>query len=330
MNDVNSLIEYATILSNYQHGNYKLNDLEKSKIETIRKSADLKTQIEVDKINKMTFSEREKYIEELKKKQDTGKEKASSNQEEIALTFGVDVSKIKENRLKSGKTIYSFFYDKIGKNVVLQSSPDQPLTVALEELRKESLEDVTIEGEQILEDQRVKQNLEVEFVSVLDIGRHLSEVATLRPEERRNLKFLLDNASDFGIVAVNIENMLGMDSYGNVFEVSFDKNKCTPVINSVDENKNLEVNEELKTSNGKDNSAFNDSVFEDELDEPVKEDNTKEENNIKDNQLEQMLQDDSEIQKQEIEEVDIFENKNSSAKVLEREIPSPSQNQSEE
>lgn len=308
MNDANSLIDYATILSNYQHGNYKLNDAELSKLQAMRKSVDLKTQIEVDKINKMTFSEREKYIEELKKKQDTGKEKASSNQEEIALTFGVDVSKIKENRLKSGKTIYSFFYDKIGRNVVLQSSPDQPLTVALEELRKESLEDVTIEGEQILEDQRVKQNLEVEFVSVLDIGRHLSEVATLRPEERRNLKFLLDNASDFGIVAVNIENMLGMDSYGNVFEVSFDKKRGTSVISNVDENKEKEVNYEKNTSNNLDNkNLFNQN--------PVS----------NDNQLNQMLEESEEIEKENLEnslsqDSQVLEN-STIARVLQRQMP---------
>lgn len=308
MNDVNSLIDYATILSNYQHGNYKLNDAELSKLQAMRKSVDLKTQIEVDKINKMTFSEREKYIEELKKRQDTGKEKASSNQEEIALTFGVDVSKIKENRLKSGKIIYSFFYDKIGRNVVLQSSPDQPLIVALEELRKESLEDVTIEGEQILEDQRVKQNLEVEFVSVLDIGRHLSEVATLRPEERRNLKFLLDNASDFGIVAVNIENMLGMDSYGNVFEVSFDKKRGTSVISNVDENKEKEVNHEKNTSNNLDNkNLFNQN--------PVS----------NDNQLNQMLKESEEIEKENLEnslsqDSQVLE-KSTTARVLQRQMP---------
>lgn len=310
MNDVNSLIDYATILSNYQHGNYKLNDAELSKLQAMRKSVDLKTQIEVDKINKMTFSEREKYIEELKKRQDTGKEKASSNQEEIALTFGVDVSKIKENRLKSGKTIYSFFYDKIGRNVVLQSSPDQPLTVALEELRKESLEDVTIEGEQILEDQRVKQNLEVEFVSVLDIGRHLSEVATLRPEERRNLKFLLDNASDFGIVAVNIENMLGMDSYGNVFEVSFDKKRGTSVISNVDENKEKEVNYEKNTSN--DNDLKNNILFNQN---PIN----------KDNQLSQMLEESDQIEKENLEnslsqDSQVLEN-STTARVLQRQMP---------
>ena len=308
MNDVNSLIDYATILSNYQHGNYKLNDAELSKLQAMRKSVDLKTQIEVDKINKMTFSEREKYIEELKKRQDTGKEKASSNQEEIALTFGVDVSKIKENRLKSGKIIYSFFYDKIGRNVVLQSSPDQPLIVALEELRKESLEDVTIEGEQILEDQRVKQNLEVEFVSVLDIGRHLSEVATLSSEERRNLKFLLDNASDFGIVAVNIENMLGMDSYGNVFEVSFDKKRGTSVISNVDENKEKEVNYEKNTSNNLDNkNLFNQN--------PVS----------NDNQLNQMLKESEEIEKENLEnslsqDSQVLE-KSTTARVLQRQMP---------
>lgn len=308
MNDVNSLIDYATILSNYQHGNYKLNDAELSKLQAMRKSVDLKTQIEVDKINKMTFSEREKYIEELKKKQDTGKEKASSNQEEIALTFGVDVSKIKENRLKSGKTIYSFFYDKLGRNVVLQSSPDQPLTVALEELRKESLEDVTFEGEQILEDQRVKQNLEVEFVSVLDIGRHLSEVATLSSEDRRNLKFLLDNASDLGIVSVNIENMLGMDSYGNVFEVSFDKKRGTPVISNVDENKEKEVNYEKNTSNNLDNkNLFNQN--------PVS----------NDNQLNQMLEESEEIEKENLEnslsqDSQVLEN-STTARVLQRQMP---------
>ena len=305
-NDFDKLIQYTTILSNYEHGNYRLNNEEANILKTMNKSNDLKIQIEVDKIKKMSFSERDKYIESLKEKMEKKKEMASSVEEEISITFGVDVSHIKVNTLKSGKTLYTFYDEKLGRNVVLQSNDKGELTKNLQEIRKESSEEASLESEDVLEEKRVKDGLEVDFIYLSDIGRHLSEISSFSKEKRRELKFLIDNALEFGIVAINLENVIGMDSYGNVFEVYFDKVQNRPKINNIDNNK---VEDDVNTKNDKD-----------KLSEAV--------NENKNSQLLQMLNDEESNKDNTLEEDQ--QKENSSAKVLERELPPLPQEQAEE
>ena len=305
-NDFDKLIQYTTILSNYEHGNYRLNNEEANILKTMNKSNDLKIQIEVDKIKKMSFSERDKYIESLKEKMEKKKEMASSVEGEIAITFGVDVSHIKVNTLKNGKTLYTFYDEKLGRNVVLQSNDKGELTKNLQEIRKESSEEASLESEDVLEEKRVKDGLEVDFIYLSDIGRHLSEISSFSKEKRRELKFLIDNALEFGIVAINLENVIGMDSYGNVFEVYFDKVQNRPKINNIDNNK---VEDDVNNKNDKD-----------KLSEAV--------NENKNSQLLQMLNDEESNKDNTLEEDQ--QKENSSAKVLERELPPLPQEQAEE
>ncbi len=305
-NNFDKLIQYTTILSNYEHGNYRLNDEEANVLKTLNKSNDLKMQIEIDKIKKMSFSERDKYIESLKEKMQKKNEISSSVEEEISLTFGVDVSHIKVNRLKTGKTLYTFFDENLGRNVVLQSDDKGALTSKLQEIRKESQDDAELESEDILEEKRVNEGLEVDFVYLSDIGRHISEISSFSEEKRRELRFLIDNALEFGIVAINLENVIGMDSYGNVFEVYFDKVENRPRINNIDNNK---VEDDVNTKNDKD-----------KLSEAV--------NENKNSQLLQMLNDEEPNKDNALEEDQ--QKENSSAKVLERELPPMSQEQTEE
>lgn len=305
-NNFDKLIEYTTILSNYEHGNYRLNDEEANVLKTLNKSNDLKMQIEIDKIKKMSFSERDKYIESLKEKMQKKNEISSSVEEEISLTFGVDVSHIKVNRLKTGKTLYTFFDENLGRNVVLQSDDKGALTSKLQEIRKESQDDAELESEDILEEKRVNEGLEVDFVYLSDIGRHISEISSFSEEKRRELRFLIDNALEFGIVAINLENVIGMDSYGNVFEVYFDKVQNRPKINNIDNNK---VEDDVNTKNDKD-----------KLSEAV--------NENKNSQLLQMLNDEEPNKDNALEEDQ--QKENSSAKVLERELPPLPQEQAEE
>jgi len=300
-NNFDKLIQYTTILSNYEHGNYRLNDEEANILKTMNKSNDLKIQIEVDKIKKMSFSERDKYIESLKEKMENKKEMASSVEEEISITFGVDVSHIKVNTLKNGKTLYTFYDEKLGRNVVLQSNDKGELTKNLQEIRKESSEEASLESEDILEEKRVKDGLEVEFIYLSDIGRHLSEISSFPEEKRRELKFLIDNALEFGIVAINLENVIGIDSYGNVFEVYFDKVQNRNMINNVDNGKTSE-----ETKNKEDEK----SDFEKE---------------IKNNQLKEMLSEsskkDEEAQNNLLDQNSQELEKSTIGRVLQRQIP---------
>ena len=304
--NIDKLIEYITILSNYEHGNYKLNDEEIKKLNLMNKSTDLNTQIEVNKIRNMSFSEREKYIESLKEKREKKEKNSSSVEEEIAITFGVDISYIKVNTLKTGKTLYTFYDEKLCRNVVLQSDDKGELTRNLQEIRKESSEEASVESEDILEDKRVKEGLEVEFVYLSDIGKHLSEIASFNEEKRRELRFLIDNATEFGIVAINLENVIGMDSSGKVFEVYFDKVQNRPKINNIDNNT---VEDDVNTKNDKDTlyAAINED---------------------KNSQLMQMLNDANSSKDNALEEEP--QKENSSAKVLERELPTIPKEQAEE
>lgn len=304
--NIDKLIEYITILSNYEHGNYKLNDEEIKKLNLMNKSTDLNTQIEVNKIRNMSFSERERYIESLKEKREKKEKNSSSVEEEIAITFGVDISYIKVNTLKSGKTLYTFYDEKLCRNVVLQSDDKGELTRNLQEIRKESSEEASVESVDILEDKRVKEGLEVEFVYLSDIGKHLFEIASFNEEKRRELRFLIDNATEFGIVAINLENVIGMDSSGKVFEVYFDKIQNRPKINNIDNNT---VEDDVNTKNDKDT-----------LSGYINED--------KNSQLMQMLNDANSSKDNALEEE--TQKENSSAKVLERELSTIPQEQAEE
>ena len=300
MNDMDKLVEYIRILNDYQHGNYKLKDEEAKILNTLNKSSDLKTQIEINKINNMSFRERDQYVSSLLEKKDATEKKASSVEEEIALTFGVDTSSIKSKRLKDGKELYIFFDNKLGRNVVLENGNGHSIVQELEDVRKENQNEADEYSESTLEHKRVHEGLEVSFIPISEIGNHMSEIAAFNEEKRRNLKFLIDMAPHFGIVAINLENVVGMDSNGNIFEVYFDKIDNKPKINKVDEDGPQKEAEPVKP----------------ELEEETKKD-----------QLNEMLSD-QENNKPTIEEG--FEKKESSSKVLERELPQIPQNQNEE
>lgn len=309
-NNIDKLIEYITILNNYQHGNYKLNSDEVNVIKTMQKSNDLKTRIEVDKINKMAFSEREQYLESLNEKKNQQNGIVNSIEEEIALTFGVDSSNIKVSRLQDGKQLYTFFDDELKKNIVLQDDGSKSLMSKLEEIRSESSKDADVEKEDILEDERVKNGLEVKFIFLSEIGHHISEIAAMNEDKRRALKYLIDHAIEFGIVEVNLENVVGIDSYGNIFEIYIDEMTHEPRINNVDNN-------QIQETNDKDEKY---SKSESEVN--------------KDSQLSQMLEESAEIEQENLNnslnaDSQGLENP-TVGRVLQRQKPQNPQNNSED
>lgn len=245
-NDMDKLIEYVTVLNNYEHGNYKLNDDEVKMLQMMNKSSDLKTQIEIDKINKMSFSERDKYIESLNEKIEQQTKVASSVEEEISLTFGVNSSNIRVSRLQDGKQLYTFFDNKLGRNVVLQDDGTKSLMAKLDEIRKESAEDADIEKKDMLEEERLKNNLEVNFILISELDHHLSEISNMNEEKRRALKCLLDHAVEAGISSIDLENVVGLDSNGNILEVHVDEVTNEQQINNVDNNQVQYSNDKRK------------------------------------------------------------------------------------
>lgn len=151
-----------------------------------------------------------------------------SSEDVIANTFGIDVSKIEHKYLENGKEIFKFYNDKLDKYIILENEKNgTSLTEQLKEIQSQNEEYQTNDNEKnsqaILEDKRFKENCELDMVPLKELDNHLNKIQALSSEDYMKLNFMINNSEILGITSINIENVIGLDKEGKIYEVSVDK-----------------------------------------------------------------------------------------------------------
>ena len=154
--------------------------------------------------------------------------KPKSLPEEISKTFGIDVSKIEHKILDTGVEIFYFYDNSLGKEVVLENKKDgRSLTEILKEAQEENKKyqgnDNQKNTTDILRDKRLNEDMELKMIPVENIDKYLGQVKSLSSEDYKKLFFLVRYSTELDISYINIENMIGLSSYGKIYEVTKDK-----------------------------------------------------------------------------------------------------------
>lgn len=152
-------------------------------------------------------------------------QKSSEKEEEvIARTFGIDISNIKHQFLQNGKELF-VFYSK-GKNVVLENNKKGTSLVA--QLKKMQLENEeyqtennSLNTEEMLNKKRMKENVQLSFLPVNQIENDKNILDKLDEKQLVQLSILLKNAVALHLKAINLENMIAVDIYQNIYEVYY-------------------------------------------------------------------------------------------------------------
>lgn len=182
------------------------------------------------KIKDSSSAERAKIVDEFFNSNSNTK----SEENEIAKVYGVDPRNINFKRLNSGKEIFSFFDFKLNRLVVLENNKNgKSLVEYLEEIQNENEQyqstDDLGNANSIMDDQRKKTSMEMQMISLNEIGKHQAEVDELSDEDKQKLQFLMANADQLGVRMINIENLIYSDSNNNIKEVVFDKDRKVAV-----------------------------------------------------------------------------------------------------
>lgn len=178
-----------------------------------------------NKLKSVFPSGREKLIDDYYENKN---KKPQNELEEIAITFGIDVSKIQHKILDNGVEIFCFYDNSLGKDIILENKSDgKSLMEILKEVQKENKKyqtgDDVKDSNNILSDKRVKENIELSMLPIDEIDKNLGQVKGLTGEDYKKLSFLIRYSTELGIKYINIENMVGLSNYGKIYEVSKDK-----------------------------------------------------------------------------------------------------------
>lgn len=267
------ILKYFSLLDEYTLNNKVVFNNEE--LEFINKmnnelNKDLELSNLFNKLKKTFPSSREKIIDEY------FDSKPKSLEEEISITFGIDVSKIEHKLLDSGVEIFCFYDNALGKQVVLENKKDgRSLVEILKETQKENKKyqsnDNAKNSEDILRDKRENEDLELKMIPIESVDKYLGQVKSLSSEDYKKLFFLIRYSTELDIAYINIENMIGLSSYGKIYEVTKDKFNNF----KVGEPKNLNYNEkDIDTSDRINNNESLDNKYEDvpEIKEELNED----------------------------------------------------------
>lgn len=178
-----------------------------------------------NKLRYTSLENRKKLINDYYATKD---KKSENNLEEIANTFGIDVSKIEHKILDSGVEIFCFYDSSLGKDVILENRSDgKSLVEVLKEVQEENKKyqgsDNVKNSNNILSDKRIKENIELTMLPINEIDGNLGQVKKLTSEDYKKLSFLIKNSTELGINYINIENMVGLSNYGKIYEVTKDQ-----------------------------------------------------------------------------------------------------------
>ncbi len=179
----------------------------------------------IKKLENLNPDESIRLLNEFKNKEELKTEQ--KEEEVISKTFGIDVSDINHKYLKNGKEIFYFYDLHLGRTVVLENKKEETLVEQLKKLQLENenyqQNDNIKNTHEILEQERNKDGIELRMIPINEVENHLDKITTLKEEETKKLNVLLKNAENLKIKFINIENLIGIDEFGKILEVTYDK-----------------------------------------------------------------------------------------------------------
>ena len=232
------LIEYVNLYNQFQNNpNMQFTNIELNIINRVQQEANnnpllgqflenIKNVNEIERINLLNAYLNE---EELKKQ-------GEKEEEVIASTYGIDISKIEHKYLENGKEIFYFYDMKLGRNVILENKKEgMTLVEQLKQMQAQNQKFQTGTDEQntneMLNEQQNKENIEMKLISLNELQNHMNEIQNMSIEEAQKLNFLIRNSDQLRINYINIENLVGIDIYGKLLEVRYDKENNRYMIN---------------------------------------------------------------------------------------------------
>lgn len=268
---------YLEVLDKYRNTNGLVGESDKNLINQINSSAyDSKEFQELmNKLRHASPLDREKIINEYF---DKNNEKDTNPEKEIANTFGVDISKIEHKILDSGIEIFSFYNPENGKQVILENKKDGvSLVEQLKQIQAENTKYQSNNNEKnttsILNDQRIKENIELKLIPIEEINEYLGQVKNLTVEDYKKLVFIIKNADELHINYINVENLFGLSKDGKIYEARTNSNKELQIgepNNAIYNESKIDVSDEVN-NNELDNAYEDNPNIKEELPEELQE-----------------------------------------------------------
>lgn len=268
---------YLEVLDKYRNTNGLVGESDKTLINQINSSAyDSKEFQELmNKLRHASPLDREKIINEYF---DKNNEKDTNPEKEIANTFGVDISKIEHKILDSGIEIFSFYNPENGKQVILENKKDGvSLVEQLKQIQAENTKYQSNNNEKnttsILNDQRIKENIELKLIPIEEINEYLGQVKNLTVEDYKKLVFIIKNADELHINYINVENLFGLSKDGKIYEARTNSNKELQIgepNNAIYNESKIDVSDEVN-NNELDNAYEDNPNIKEELPEELQE-----------------------------------------------------------
>ena len=268
---------YLEVLDKYRNTNGLVGESDKNLINQINSSAyDSKEFQELmNKLRHTSPLDREKIINEYF---DKNNEKDTNPEKEIANTLGVDISKIEHKILDSGIEIFSFYNPENGKQVILENKKDGvSLVEQLKQIQEENTKYQSSNNEKnttsILNDQRIKENIELKLIPIEEINEYLGQVKNLTVEDYKKLVFIIKNADELHINYINVENLFGLSKDGKIYEARTNSNKELQIgepDNAIYNESKIDVSDEVN-NNELDNAYEDNPNIKEELPEELQE-----------------------------------------------------------
>ena len=198
-------------------------------------------------------------------------EKSDEKEEEvIAKTFGIDISNIKHQFLQNGKELF-VFYSK-GRNVVLENNKKgTSLVTQLKEMQLEheeyQTENNSLNTEEMLNKKRMEENVQLSFLPVNQIENDKSILDKLDEKQLVQLSILLKNAVILHLKAINLENMLAIDIYQNIYEVYYSMEKNGYRIQKPNEASYHQETIEISSENTQNEDAEVEEIYENDYED---------------------------------------------------------------
>lgn len=208
-----------------------------------------------------------KLLEELRSSSDKNaivekyyvidEENKENEYEIIAQVFGIGINSIEHKYLSNGKEIFCFYDENVGRNVILENNKNGvSLVEQLKEIQELNEKYQTLNDEKnaenILKDKNLKENCELSLIPIEEVGGHLKQVQGLLIEDYYKLIFMIENSNSLGISYINIENSLGLDKNGKIYEVYKDNSYEY----KIGEPKTLRYNDEKINTSDKVNNSY--------------------------------------------------------------------------
>ena len=188
----------------------------------------------------------------------------------ILKNNGIDISNIKHQFLQNGKELF-VFYSK-GRNVVLENNKKgTSLVTQLKEMQLEheeyQTENNSLNTEEMLNKKRMEENVQLSFLPVNQIENDKSILDKLDEKQLVQLSILLKNAVILHLKAINLENMLAIDIYQNIYEVYYSMEKNGYRIQKPNEASYHQETIEISSENTQNEDAEVEEIYENDYED---------------------------------------------------------------